>query len=660
MATSTLQLLPTLSTTDISQPDHSSSSSTMGVSYDLKRLKVYSSCLRCRAKKVKCDRKEPCSRCEKHQVECSYQELATVQLDIRQFQKHLNNPKTRKDGNLITPTPSSVISTSSSTSTSNTLTSTSSSNATATTGNPPVSPAHSSNSSNASTNGDNNSKNHHTTSSSSSLSSSQSASSSTQNSYDCPLIGNSKAPVRVVTQKFVATDPGRMYRVHRRKPSSKASKGDHPDGRAERDRIRKDVRDISEHVDRVRLSDSNISATSTAAPKVAIAGSSRSTVDTPMSPSGPEDKENHASSVPIWRAQAVGKHKQTAHEQDLAETFGLAAYLQAKEIEISQDSGRAKQPTKIDYEMELEHALDRRLPSSGARPDRTYNSRPRKYTHNGYNPSTPYARPPHCQLAPYPSHHHANCHGNGSDCGSNGKARTNGHTQPPSAAQCCCQIAAMQGQTLGSCPYSNVSYSYDRPSLPPLSSSTSASSRSTAQDHHEEPPRIAYSPSYSPSYSPRYCPPEAVISYGGSSGGHRSYSPPLAKPLGWSPSPSSPSSPGYSSSSILPPLRLPSSPSHSALPMKMDVITSPSTELPPLRWSGPSSPPPFSSPTSSSFPMASPSTELEVGRDEDVPVQQVECKYNEPNVDVWDMIEKPVKRGRSIKMEMNWILSQEN
>ncbi|KAF9344302.1 hypothetical protein BGX34_005798 [Mortierella sp. NVP85] len=562
----------------------------MGVSYDLKRLKVYSSCLRCRAKKVKCDRKEPCSRCEKHQVECSYQELATVQLDIRQFQKHLNNPKTRKDGNLITPTPSSVISTSTST------------------------------------------------------------------TYDCPLIGNdSKAPVRVVTQKFVATDPGRMYRVHRRKPSSKASKSDHPDGRTERDRIRKDVRDISEHVDRVRLSDSN----TTSAPKVVIAGSSRSTVDIPMSPSGPEEKENHASSIPIWRAQAVGKHKQTAHEQDLAETFGLAAYLQAKEIEISQDSGRAKQPTKIDYEMELEHALDRRLPSSGARPDRTYNSRPRKYTHNGYNPSTPYARPSHCQLAPYSSHHHANCHGNGSDCGSNGKARSNGHTQPPSAAQCCCQIAAMQGQALGSCPYSNVSYSYDRPSLPPLSSSTSACSRSTAQDHHEEPPRIAYSPSYSPSYSPRYCPPEAVISYGGSSGGHRSYSPPLAKPLGWSPSPSSPSSPGYSSSSILPPLRLPS-----ALPMKMDVITSPSTELPPLRWSGPSSPslppPSFSSPTSSSFPMVSPSTELEVGRDEDVPVQQVECKYNEPNVDAWDMIEKPAKRGRSIKMEMNWILSQEN
>jgi hypothetical protein len=44
---------------------------------------------------------------------------------------------------------------------------------------------------------------------------------------------------------------------------------------------------------------------------------------------------------------------------------------------------------------------------------------------------------------------------------------------------------------------------------------------------------------------------------------------------------------------------------------------------------------------------------------------EIACKFNEPNVDAWDMIEKPLsrtvpittKRGRSVKMEMNWILS---
>ncbi|KAG0045383.1 hypothetical protein BGZ89_005644, partial [Linnemannia elongata] len=67
MSTSTLQLLPTTAT-EIAQLDPATLASIPGVAYDLKRLKVYSSCLRCRAKKVKCDRKEPCSRCVKHSV----------------------------------------------------------------------------------------------------------------------------------------------------------------------------------------------------------------------------------------------------------------------------------------------------------------------------------------------------------------------------------------------------------------------------------------------------------------------------------------------------------------------------------------------------------------------------------------------------------------
>jgi len=91
--------------------------------------------------------------------------------------------------------------------------------------------------------------------------------------------------------------------------------------------------------------------------------------------------------------------------------------------------------------------------------------------------------------------------------------------------------------------------------------------------------------------------------------------------------------------------------------MRMD-LSSPRTELAPIR-----------------LPVSAPSyerTEFKVGRDgEDQQRQrqpqpiQIDCKYNEPNVDAWDLIEKPIsrtvplttKRGRSIKMEMGWILS---
>ncbi|KAI8355333.1 hypothetical protein B0O80DRAFT_449011 [Mortierella sp. GBAus27b] len=711
MATSTLQLMPS---------DIFSSSS------GYERVKTYSTCLRCRQKKVKCDRKVPCSRCEKHHVDCSYSELASVQLDIRPFQQR---PKNRRDP-LIT-SPSSAISTSAPSSSIPTASPTnpsSHSHHTTTT-----TTASNSSSVNGDHNEDNNSKTHHgssppSPSSPSSSPSLQPATSSAQSSYDCPLIGNVKAPARVATQKSVPTDPSRTYVVIRKKQSKRSDPG-----RTERDRIRKDVRDISEHVDRVRLSDSNISTTNTSTSTStsvstntnnasAKAAGIHLTVNTSVSVSSRKDHTNHVN-VPVWRVQQQqpeGKHKHTAHEQDMADSFGLAAFLkakEAKEMEISQDSGRSSiQPAhdhvntnaNIDYEMEPEHTQARRTPTSMTRPDRTYTSRARKYTPIGYNPTSPYARPPHCQLAPLSSsssssshHHHSSSHGSnghGSSCGCSGSSdcghshsRTGTHAQPPASAQCCCQIAAMQGQTLGSCPYnsnSNVSYGgYENHS----SSSSSSCSRRSVRDRREEPVHIAYSPKY----SPRYCPPDAVsaLGYGPHHGhshshGHRSYSPPLNKPLSWQLSPSSPPSSSLSSSpsssayphhpsSVLPPL--PPSPSHSA-PMNMEV-TSPRTELPPIRWNGPttttfptspttargsSSFPDPSSPTTPSHPMSTSmsSSTLEVGHDEDIPVQQI-CKYNEPNVDVWDMIEKPIsgnplpttKHGRSMKMEMKWILS---
>ncbi|KAI7819068.1 hypothetical protein BC939DRAFT_271427 [Gamsiella multidivaricata] len=553
MATSTLRLLPTAN--DVAQLDPASLASVPGVAYDLKRLKVYSSCLRCRAKKVKCDRKEPCSRCEKHSVECSYRELASVQLDIRQFQRHLNNPKIRKDGaGFITSTATPVITSASSPSSTPTpaLSATS----------PSVSSAHS------------NWSNSDFGSVSPSLSSSPSA----RNQYNCPhpsICGSGGN--ETTSENNGSLERAQVYKVHRRKPSFKPTKGIIHEGSSEIDRTHTEMREISEHVDRVKLLDSN---------------NDSAVVDDTMSSDMEEDNAN----LPIWHTQAMGKHKQTVHEQNMAETFGLAAYLKAKEMEISQDPGRAGQT--IDYEMELERALAQRMPSSFSRPDRSY-SRSLKHAHLGYNPATPYARPSHCQLSPPPN-------------------SSSKYAQPPPSAQCCCQIAALQGQALGSCPYSNVSHSgYEKPSTTTISAPTSSSlppSWNVAVDN-EEAPRIAYSPSYSPRYSaaPVTC-----------------QTPPQVQTSDWQPS------------STVPPTRTSRSSSYSSS-MKMD-ISSPCTELPPIRLPGPS--------------------ELQVGRDENEPVQ-IECKYNEPNVDAWDMIEKPIsrkvplttKRGRSIKMEMGWILS---
>ncbi|KAF9965893.1 hypothetical protein BGZ70_003881 [Mortierella alpina] len=565
MATSTLQLLP--SANDIAQLDPASLAAIPGVAYDLKRLKVYSSCLRCRAKKVKCDRKEPCSRCEKHSVECSYRELASVQLDIRQFQRHLNNPKIRKDGAGIitsTATPSAGVHPSSASTS------------------PSLSPA--------------------------------------RGAYSPPALEYStQQTLREFTDiegspsRPAAIDRARVLKVHRRKPSSKsanASEESCSEPHCTRMDLRDITRDISEQVDRVRLSESEDRAE-----------------DTTMAAIPSAHPQHDNADVPIWRAQAIGKHKQTVHEQDLAETFGLAAYLKAKEMEISQDPGRAGQT--IDYEMELERALAQRMPTSFSRPERSFSRARKNGLSSAHSSSTPYARPSHCQLAPLSSLSSSGANASKSSSKVQSASST-ASAQPPAAAQCCCQIAAQQGQALGSCPYSNVSHAgYENQSVP---SSPAASSSQSPSIGYEDTPRIAYSPSYSPGY--KHTEHEDAPS-SPATGFSQKALPPQIKT--WSPS--------YST--ILPPLSISPS-SHSSSSMNMDVC-SPRMELPPIRL----------------LPLStSDRPTLVVGRDDEEPVQ-IECKYNEPNVDAWDMIEKPIsrtvpvttKRGRSVKMEMGWILT---
>ncbi|KAF9406980.1 hypothetical protein BGZ94_002883 [Podila epigama] len=552
MSTSTLQLLPT-SASEIAQLDPATLASIPGVAYDLKRLKVYSSCLRCRAKKVKCDRKEPCSRCEKHGVECSYRELASVQLDIRQFQRHLNNPKIRKDGaGIITSTATPII----------TLPS-----------------------------GD--------------TASNPGSASSTDTESDTPT--HASAIKR--NNKALAMARAKVVKIQRRNKLSQPSTSstfssahpsptrdsfpswptlhpdqghDHSQGHNIDDNQDEVEDEDDEEIERLVLRDSNEPATTAYG------------VDVNMSHS---DDEHHDSginaNVPIWKARAVGKHKQTVHEQDLAETFGLAAYLKAKEMELSQDSGSAGQT--IDYDMELERALAQRMPTSFSRPDRSY-SRARKYAQAGYNPALPYARPSHCQLS-------------GSSMNTPAVTAT---------AQCCCQIAAKQGQAPGTCYYSNLSHGgYENTSAP---SSMSPPPQSASGDTA----RIAYSPSYVPKDEP--------------------------------------SSPQISSNSTPAVAISPAEYSHPQFKNILNSSTpsssasSPRIELPPIYL--PKLPPFPTTPASSDL------SAFQVNRDTDKPLK-IECKYNEPNVDAWDMIEKPlsrpvtsgVKRGRSVKMEMGWILS---
>ncbi|KAF9147153.1 hypothetical protein BG015_011247 [Linnemannia schmuckeri] len=647
-------------------PEESSDSiNNNKVAYDLRRLKVYSSCLRCRTKKVKCDRKEPCSRCQKHNVECSYRELTSVQLDIRQFQRHLNNPKIRKDGaGIITSTATPVIASSSS-HTSPSPVSAAASSSTITFSSAPSPPIIHYNIHNNNNNNNNNCPVDYTTdafpttatspnlnsSSSPSTSNSNSpslrkgmmmikseSSSATSSCIDAESCANLLLAVSAknINNKTAAIgasaiDRVRIHKIHRRKLSSKPTKPV-PDCIYGNSSMCMALSDINDHVDKVQLSESSSSR-----PSPPISNSNPASVSVPAADPAPayrrfssdsDDIEDNNANVPIWRAQAVGKHTQTVHEQDMAETFGLAAYLKAKEMEISQDPGRAGQT--IDYEKELERALEQRMPSSFSRPDRS-RSRAQKNGQSAYNHATPYARPSYCQLSPSSSSSTSARAGSPSSNNASTYAQ-----QPPPTVQCCCQIAAMQGQALGSCPYSNVSHGgYENHNNKPMLASPPTSTRSATAEHDES-ARIAYSPSYSPSYAPRDIAPVPESTTSPSSSSFTL--PQLKISSNW------PSSSAIKLPSMLTSPTSPCSPS-----MRMD-LSSPRTELAPIRL-------PVSTP-------ASAPSEFEVGRDGEEPIQ-IDCKYNEPNVDAWDLIEKPIsrtvplttKRGRSIKMEMGWILS---
>ncbi|KAF9090640.1 hypothetical protein BGX29_011360 [Mortierella sp. GBA35] len=664
MASSILQLHPHQGDdSSPQQPDESDTLTTLApgkVAYDLRRLKVYSSCLRCRTKKVKCDRKEPCSRCQKHNVECSYRELTSVQLDIRQFQRHLNNPKIRKDGaGIITSTATPVIASTSSSNTSPSknprplspaaaavapIASSSSASSSVSTPSPPI--VHYINNNNNNCPVDYTAESTLTSSSPSSPLSGRKGMSESAAASCAPIDAESCANLLLAASAKntkTAIDRVRIHKIHRRKPISKQPKNvPVPDCIFGNSSMCMELSDINDHVDKVQLSESRPSVTTS----TTILTTTSTTTSTSSSSSVPaykcfssdcDELEDSNANVPIWRAQAVGKHTQTVHEQDMAETFGLAAYLKAKEMEISQDPGRAGQP--IDYEMELERALAQRMPSSFSRPDRS-RSRAQKNGQSAYNPATPYARPSYCQLSPISSSSSGATARAGSPSSNHNHNNTNNsiaYAQPPPTVQCCCQIAAMQGQTLGSCPYSNVSHGgYDannnnNNNNKPMLASPPISTRSATAEQDES-GRIAYSPSYSPSYAPKdITVPESTTS---------PYKLPQLKIAS-----------SWQSSSKLPSiLTSPTSPCSPS--MRMD-FSSPRTELAPIRL-------PVSAPT----PSSDHRTEFEVGRDGEEPIQ-IDCKYNEPNVDAWDMIEKPIsrtvplttKRGRSIKMEMGWILS---
>ncbi|KAG0325214.1 hypothetical protein BGZ99_000929 [Dissophora globulifera] len=607
MSTSTLQLLPT-SVTEIAQLDPATLASIPGVTYDLKRLKVYSSCLRCRAKKVKCDRKEPCSRCEKHNVECSYRELASVQLDIRQFQKHLTNPRVRKDGaGIITSTATPIITLPSgdtavlSPSTTAAATLIAAAKATAST---TPSSTHSNMASKSENNG--NVSNTHTKkihtdrisrkASSSTLASPVESAAPSRMASESPSSTDTESdtPSRGHSRKINAMNRAKVHKIHRRRASTKVAKMDpeeYSDSNA--GAIVVDESDEDEEIERLVLRDDGDS-------HARRARFFDGQTDVRMS-SDTEDGYD-SPGVPIWRAQALGKHKQTPQEQDMAETFGLAAYLKAKEMQ-SGVSGET-----IDYDRELERALTQRLPTSFSRPDRSL-SRARKYAQAGYNPSLPYARPSHCPLPSFSA-------------------------QPiaPVAAICCCQIAARQGQAPGTCYFSGNA---DRSAIYE-ESSVSPPPQVIGYEQGES-TRIAYSPSYQPSYTPKE---DSHVADTGAVKGD------------WATT---------ATSSVTPPSTL-------APLRKLDVSSPPpssssSPRLPSIRMEYPQFYLP-KLPSHPSTPASSDLSKFQVGRDGDKPLE-IACKYNEPNVDAWDMIERPLsrtvpvttKRGRSSKMEVGWILS---
>ncbi|KAF9537951.1 hypothetical protein EC957_007430 [Mortierella hygrophila] len=671
MSTSTLQLLPTTAT-EIAQLDPATLASIPGVAYDLKRLKVYSSCLRCRAKKVKCDRKEPCSRCVKHSVECSYRELASVQLDIRQFQRHLNNPKIRKDGaGIITSTATPIITLPSgdtavlspATTAAATLIAAAKAGAAASLA------AGSGSGSNKKISAEKKAASAAAKSSTSSPSCSvpvspttataatplhshpgspASSGSSTDTESDTPMSAPASA-------KSIAMARAKVHKIIRRKPvvhrptvapierfeSIQVHRHHHPnsqlvahviedddddeDDDAEDDNDMDDDDEDEDEIERVVLRSNHGSGPTfshiTAPQQQQADANMSSETDDDDQPQSRRRRNNE--DVPIWRAKAIGKHTQTVHEQDLAETFGLAAYLQAKES--SMDAGVPGQT--IDYDMELERALAQRLPTSFSRPDRSL-SRARKYAQAGYSPSLPYARPSHCQLA--------------------GAASNGAHA--PVAANCCCQIAAKQGQAPGTCFFSEKD---GRSFVREEDSSMSPPPAQVVGYEQGETGRIAYSPSYQPSYNAKNTASGAAAT--------SPVSPASAQKMEWSSS---------SNSSMVPPalaistLKKFDSSSASSTP-----ISSPRIELPPIYLP--------KLPFHQTTPASSDLSAFQVGRsstnkgtnsnssgDSRAPLE-IACKFNEPNVDAWDMIEKPLsrtvpittKRGRSVKMEMNWILS---
>ncbi|KAG9321191.1 hypothetical protein KVV02_005376 [Mortierella alpina] len=617
MSTSTLQLLPT-NASDIAQLDPATLASIPGVAYDLKRLKVYSSCLRCRAKKVKCDRKEPCSRCEKHNVECSYRELASVQLDIRQFQRHLNNPKIRKDGaGIITSTATPIITLPSgdtavlspATTAAATLIAAAKASASSSLEN------HSSSIISSTKKPSHSDKRPFKASTSSASSIPSSPVDSThparsliaQEGADSDTESDTPTLTAPVSSKSIAMSRAKVHKIHRRKPAAAALMPPAQNDRVESHmqvqtrRYHDEDDDDDQEIERLVLRDDTISRPTYAYSSQDHAG------DVSMS-SESEAEDDATSDIPIWRTQAVGKHRQTVHEQDMAETFGLAAYLKAKEMESSQ-AGQT-----IDYDMELERALAQRMPTSFSRPDRSL-TRARKYAQAGYNPSLPYARPIQCQLGGTPA--------------------------ALAAAHCCCQIAAKQGQAPGTCFYSGSGAAGSNDGNEYKDTSMSPPPQTVGYEHSQgETARIAYSPSYQPSYTPKE---DFTMSQ-------------HAKP-DWS------SAAATSASSMMPPPLAPlrkTDPSMSSS-ASSSPLASPRIELPPI-YSLPKLPFPF--PTT---PSSSDLSQFQVGRDGDDSKRplKIECKYNEPNVDAWDMIEKPIsrtvpvttKRGRSVKMEMGWILS---
>ncbi|KAF9375568.1 hypothetical protein CPB97_011378 [Podila verticillata] len=606
MATSTLKLLnPTTAnhnnntsnttTHNDNNNNNNMSSPDSSVGFDLKRLKVYSSCLRCRAKKVKCDRKEPCSRCVHHRVECSYRELASVKLDIRPFKRHtpavtsnpsnsinnvittnttvVNKTKTKKD----TPMAPVVATIPTFAAANYSFSSAYTTSTTASTVISPLSPNHMN-----ATVEETTPFYPHYNHSSPSPSSSPHLANNVNPRVGATDIESSDIPILASPKTVVPTpskDRAKVHKIHRRKPSVKTSADVSPES------------DSFEQIDRVKLSE--------------------------FTDSSMTSQENYAD-VPIWRAQAVGKHTQTEHEQDMADTFGLAAYLQAREMEIRKDPGKAGQT--IDYEMELEMALAQRMPTSFSRSDRLPT---RSLRRTSFNPAAPYARPSYCQLSPptSTSSYSKSSVSTASSYSSSSKSPVvdlKDYSSPPQSAQCCCQIAAQQGRAFNSCPYSNVSHSgYEKPAMASLASAAQSISLEGVES-----PRIAYSPSHTPEYE-----------------GQPKDQRQLPK-LDWS--------------SIPPPPRIVTGGYSSSM-----EISSPTTELAPIRL------PIIVSPTSSTSSSSLENPLYQVGRDDDDEPIQIECKYNEPNVDAWDMIEKPLsrtvslatKRGRSVKMEMGWILS---